>query len=215
MESSTIKSLGKSWHRAGTVHDSALDEMERLSVKGQRSIESGTGRSTLLLSQYGRHTVFTIDDAGEGSSLSAVKASPLLAPDTDFVLGPTQKTFPRYDFEPLDFALLDGPHAYPFPEIEYYFVYPHLKPGAVLVIDDIHLPTVRRLWTFLVKDDMFEKISVKRTTGFLRRTSAPTFDPTGDGWEHQRFNRTHPRHKFNYANNMARWAVRTLIGPKR
>ena len=35
------------------------------------------------------------------------------------------------------FVLIDGPHGYPFPEIEYFYFYPRLKPGALLVVDDI------------------------------------------------------------------------------
>ena len=35
---------------------------------------------------------------------------------------------------------------------------------------------------------MFELQEVVENTAFFRRTSAPTFNPTGDGWERQRYN---------------------------
>ena len=77
-----------------------------------------------------------------------------------------------------------------FPELEYYYVYPHLREGALLVVDDIHIPTIHRLHTFLAEDAMFELVHVERTTAFFRRTGAPVFSPYGDGWEHQAYNRT-------------------------
>jgi hypothetical protein len=152
-------------------------------------VETGTGRTTLLLSNRGRHTTFCMDDEGEGygHSLKAVRASPLLGP-CEFAVGVTQKTVPAYAFEPLDFALIDGPHGFPFPDLEYYYIYPHLKPGAVLVIDDLQIPTIRRLWDFVRDDAMFQPIRVVSNAGFLRRTDAGTFDPTGDGWWLQKHN---------------------------
>jgi hypothetical protein len=105
------------------------------------------------------------------------------------VLGPTQRTLPAHQFAgPLDFALLDGPHGYPFPELEYYYVYPHLAPGALLVIDDIQIRSIHNLYAFLCEDRMFRKVGVTLTTAFFRRTDAPVFDPAGDGWWEQGYN---------------------------
>ena len=58
-----------------------------------------------------------------------------------------------------------------------YFVYPHLDTGAVLIIDDIHIPTIRRMFEFLAEDEMFELIEVVWDTAFflvlLRPHSVP------------------------------------------
>ncbi len=85
--------------------------------------------------------------------------------------------------------LLDGPHAYPFPDLEYYFLYPHLSAGALLIVDDIHIPTVHNLFKFLTADAMFDLEATARSTAIFRRTDSPLFDPYGDGWWLQRFNR--------------------------
>ncbi|MFN3326562.1 MAG: hypothetical protein ACK5AZ_23950 [Bryobacteraceae bacterium] len=46
------------------------------------------------------------------------------------VEGPSQQTPPRHCFDhPFQLVLLDGTHAYPFPDLEYYFLYPHLETG--------------------------------------------------------------------------------------
>jgi hypothetical protein len=75
-----------------------------------------------------------------------------------------------------------------FPSLEYYFLYPHLEEGALLILDDIHIPSVYSLFEFLRKDVMFELHDVVRTTAFFRRTGAPTFDPLGDHWWEQNYN---------------------------
>src|SRR6185436_15229680 len=120
----------------------------------------------------------TDDDAGRGDSLAAVRAAPLLRPGVEFVVGPTQRTLAAHRFEtPLDLVLVDGPHGFPFPHLEYYFLYPHLAAGGLLVLDDIHVRTVNDLFRFLRADAMFELLAVVHTTAFFRRTAAATFDP--------------------------------------
>ena len=131
-------------------------------------------------------------DAGT-DSIAAVRKSPLFKAHTvEWLEGPTQITLPRYKFTaPLDFALIDGPHGYPFPQLEYYYIYQHLRPGALFLIDDIHIPTITNLFNFLKEDIMFELIETVLNTAFFRRTNAPLFSPTGDGWWLQGYNRNH------------------------
>ena len=108
----------------------------------------------------------------------------------ELVLGPTQLTLSKYNrFVPYDVVLLDGPHGYPFPEIEYYFFYPHLRPGGLLIIDDVHIATIGRFADFIAEDAMFEFIELVSSTAIFKRTDVPTFDPSGDGWWTQNYNR--------------------------
>ena len=107
-----------------------------------------------------------------------------------FVEGPTQQTLPEQHFdEKFQVVLLDGPHAYPFPDLEYYFLYPHLDTGGLLILDDIHIPTIHNLFWFLRRDAMFDLDEVVHTTAFFTRTDAATFNPYGDGWWEQSANR--------------------------
>lgn len=189
-----IARLPMNWHMAGVCADAPLRAMALYAPSPVvHSAETGCGKSTLLLSHLsGHHTVFCLDDHGISDSLAKVRASPLLrSATTDFVLGPTQRTLPHHTFaHSLQFVLIDGPHGYPFPELEYYFLYPHLEPGALLVIDDIHIPSIFRLFAFVREDAMFNLLGVVDTTAFFRRNGAPTFDATGDGWWLQNYNRT-------------------------
>ncbi len=152
----------------------------------RHSVETGSGATTLLFSHLSEHhTVFAAD--GGSGSIANVRRSPLLRQNVvTFVEGPTQATLPRHRFaESLQLVLIDGPHGYPFPELEYYFLYPHLETGALLILDDIHIPTVHHLFRFLRRDAMFQLDEIVQTTAFFTRTNAPTFDPLGDGWWRQ------------------------------
>jgi hypothetical protein len=159
-------------------------------IQVEHSVETGSGASTLLFSHLSNdHTVFACD-AGSGS-VNNVKSSPLFkSSTTKFVEGPTQITLPAFRFQhTLQVALLDGPHAFPFPQLEYYYIYPHLDKGGLLILDDIHIRSVHDFFRFLGADAMFELLEVDGRTAFFRRTSAHVFDPLGDGWPGQGYNR--------------------------
>lgn len=185
-----LAELPESWHGAGTVQPQVLSTLVRLgrSTDLRRTAETGAGRTTVLLSHLSPdHTVFAVD---AGGSISAARNHPRFRPGTvRFVEGVTQRTLPRHQFEgPLDLALIDGPHGYPFPDLEYFYLYPLLNPGALLVVDDIHIPTVRHMFDFLREDAMYRLEEIAGETAFFRRTDAPTFSPECDGWWEQRYN---------------------------
>ena len=209
-----VSRLPAKWHGAGSLAPAVLDAIARHGSARpiQHSVETGTGKSTLVLSHCSAdHTVFAQDDAGQGDSLVRVQGSPMLRRETvTFVVGATQRTLPRHQFDhPLDLVLVDGPHGYPFPEIEYYFLYPHLAPGGILIVDDIHIPTVFNLFSVLREDAMFQLTEVIETTAFFTRTPAPLFDPFGDNWwlqtyNDRRFPIADPAIKSTYATRLKR-----------
>ncbi|AZG76352.1 class I SAM-dependent methyltransferase [Methylocystis rosea] len=181
-------------HSAGSMPLRTLLRIERLLTGTQIfSAETGCGKSTIFLSRIAeRHKVFCFDDRGQdASSVDYFMNCPATRSDRlDLVFGPTQLTLPRHDDHfRYDLVLIDGPHGFPFPELEYYYFYPHLKMGGLLVVDDIHIPTISRLADFLSEDQMFEKVEFVGSTAIFRRTDAPVFDPLGDGWWLQAFNR--------------------------
>jgi len=188
-----IAALPRDWPRAGSFQPWVFERL--IHHAGERpvraSAETGTGRSTLLFSHLSaRHLVFTKDDRGAGDSLADVQASDLLRREAvEFVLGPTQETLPSHCFaDPLQLVLIDGPHAFPCPQLEYHFLAPHLETDGLLVVDDLHLRSVNDLFRFLRADAMFRLLEVAKTTAFFRRTEAPAPDPSADGWWLQRYN---------------------------
>jgi len=204
-------------HGAGTVSADALRAIAKHagSRNIRHSVETGCGATTLLLSHLSEeHTVFALDIGG---SVASVRRSPLLRKGVvSFIDGPSQRTLPqKYFAKKLQLALIDGPHAYPFPDLEYYFLYPHLDVGALLILDDIQIRSVHNLFEVLRRDRMFRLDEVVRTTAFFTRTDAPTFDPLGDGWRQQRYNeRTLLRYDWRsrLASVLPRSVLRSLDG---
>jgi Methyltransferase domain len=180
-------------HASGTFGSNVLLKIAELAPKTVNySVETGCGKSTILFSHLSqRHMVFAVDDSvHKNGSLPFVRQCPLFQTHiVKFVLGPTQKTLPQYTFPAgIDLALIDGPHGYPFPDLEYFYIYPHLREGALLIVDDLHIPTIARMYEILKEDAMFDELHVEDHTGFLRRTAAPAFPPTEDRWNEQNYN---------------------------
>lgn len=191
-----IREVPQDLHASGSLSPTVLEAIVELHCDaGARvSAETGCGLTTLILSHLSEsHTSFTV---AIGDSLPKTQNHPLFRRETThFVIGPSQLTLPRWQFtRPLDFAIIDGPHAYPFPDIEYFYFYPNIRPGGILVVDDIHIPMITKMYRFLREDEMWEHSRDVGTTAFFRRSTAPLFDPYGDNWPQQR----HQRRFFSY-----------------
>ncbi len=185
-----LAAMPADWHGAGCLEMPNLEALARhaSSRRIRHSVETGAGKSTVLLSHLSEHHVVFALDAGE--SLTRAADSSLLRKErVEFVDGPSQHTVQAHRFtEPLQLVFLDGPHGYPFPDMEYWKLYPHLEAGGLLVVDDIHIPTIRHLFDFLCEDAMFRLLETVGKTAFFERTTAETFSPVEDGWWLQNYN---------------------------
>lgn len=181
-------------HAAGGLHYDVLEAIERhLDPDARLTAETGCGRSTIFFSNLSEHHVyFCLDDRsnGAGSSVKYYEESDLFrAERTTWIQGPTQRTLKDYQHTgQYDCVLIDGPHGYPFPDMEYYFFYPHIKAGGLLIIDDVHIASIGRMADILQEDVMWKLEEVAKTTAIFRRTDAATFWNEGDGWWQQGYN---------------------------
>jgi hypothetical protein len=195
-------------HRAGAFPTHVLRTIEQMlppSVK--RSAETGCGKTTVLFSNISAtHTVFCIDDReyGTESSVLFYTECPITKDERIHrIFGPTQRTLPIHQHDGMyDIVMLDGPHGWPFPELEYYFFYPHIVTGGLLILDDCQIPTIGRMADVLAEDAMWTLEGFASCTAIFRRTEAPLFDPTADGWWEQRYNRRRisPKREFYLAD---------------
>jgi len=181
-------------HRGGAFNSEVLVAIaENLPSGDVTTLETGCGKSTIMFSHLSaRHYVFAYDDRGaEGSSVDLVQHDPEFKSETiTWVFGPTQRTLLHYPFGDVrfDVILLDGPHGYPFPDFEYAILYERLKPGGVLILDDVHIPSIGNMYDLLREDRMYEEIGVIATTGLLRRTDVVGVPSDGDHWFEQSYN---------------------------
>jgi len=195
-----IARLPSDWHLAGMMYPALLRTIAKYcsDMEVSYSMETGSGASTILFSHISAdHKVFAVDH-GNGS-ITNVKKSPLFnAKTVEFIEGPTQITLPNFKFkQKLKVALIDGPHGYPFPDMEYYYIYPNLDVNALLIVDDIQIPMINNMYRFIEADEMFELLDVVGNTAFFRRTDASTFPPTIDGWWMQNYNKTNLNNEDN------------------
>lgn len=190
-----IENLPLDWHDCGTVSNKMLRAITR-HVRNmgviEHSLETGSGRTTLLFSHLSKdHLVFALN---AGESVSKVLSSELFYGETvTYIEGSTQKTLPQFHFSnKLELALIDGPHGYPFPDLEYFYIYPLIKEKGLLLIDDIKIPSVRRMFDMIKADRMFQLVDiVDGNMAFFRRTNAPLIDPFGDSWWLQGYNQAY------------------------
>ena len=198
--------------RAGAFHP--WDAMAPAALSGilkrgpfQASAETGCGGSTIVLSQASaRHTAFAIED--ESRTITGLRnQSELRSEHVTFVEGQSKDTLPGYQFgTELDLVLLDGPHAYPLPQLEFAYLFPRVRLGGWLVIDDIQIPSVHELFRFLGKESSVALEEVIVRTAFFRRVSAPEHSP--DGWLQQAMNR-HTILRYSWRDRLRR-----LLGRK-
>jgi predicted O-methyltransferase YrrM len=203
-----LANLASGSHRAGTFMIDVLQALVKVLPKGPiTTLETGCGKSTVVFSNIAaKHWCFAYDDRKlSDSSVLLVQESPDFKADrTEWVYGPTQKTIPTHKFpegQTFDVILIDGPHGYPFPDLEYAFLYPLLKEGSILIIDDIHIPNIGHMYDLLRSDRMYDEIGVFASTGVLRRTGVEGVPPDGDHWWEQHYN------VVNFPRSMAKYAV--------
>jgi precorrin-6B methylase 2 len=198
--------------RAGNFHP--WDAMAPAALSGilrrgpfRSSAETGCGGSTIVLSHASdRHIAFAIE--GNDRTITELgKQTDLRTEKVVFVDGETMDTLPGYQFEcQLDLVLLDGPHAYPLPQIEFAYLFPRIKLGGWLVVDDIQIPSVYELVHFLEKESsvVLEEIAVR--TAFFRKISAAEHSP--DGWALQGMNR-HTILRYSWRDRLRRLLGKT------
>jgi precorrin-6B methylase 2 len=172
------------------------------------SVETGCGGSTIVLSHSSqRHIAFAIE--GENRTITSLRqGQDLQAGNVTFVEGETKRTLPGYRFDgEIDLVLLDGPHAYPLPQIEFAYLFPALRVGGWLILDDIQIPSVYELFRFLDRESTVVLEEVVVRTAFFRRTGRDDYGP--DGWLRQGLNR-HTILRYSWKDRL-----RKLLGRSR
>lgn len=189
-----IKSLSRDSFFDGTVVESVLDKFVDTAqeIKPNYTLETGCGKTTLLLSHLSaRHLVFS--PAGRNAGTIKDNQHLLNESTVEFVIGPSLKNLPHYEFDQqLDLVLLDGAHFFPVPYVEYYYLYPLIRKGGALIIDDIKIPSQYLLFDILRNDQLFQLDEVvAKNTAFFRRTNEDAYNQFQECWPKQNFNKIH------------------------
>jgi hypothetical protein len=178
----------------------ALEWLERNVSAEMTTLETGSGASSIVFAASGaKHTVVS-PAPGEHERIRAWCAAHAISTErVSFLAESSEDALTGgWDPEPLDLALLDGAHLFPFPALDWFFVARSLKVDGRVLLDDAYLPSVAMVVRFLRASPSweFEGPTSYRTVCFRKLDDEVGYDSTG-----QRFDRL-PR--FGYLSPPAR-----------
>lgn len=127
---------------------------------GSRTLETGSGISTVLFASWGcHHQCITPSQVEVDAVLDYCRNHSISTDRVHFDVSPSDQVLVNNDeTEPLDVVFIDGGHGFPIPMIDWYYGAGRLKRGGTLVIDDIHLPAVKVLRSFIDLDDRWRHL---------------------------------------------------------
>lgn len=163
---------------------------------GDRTLEIGSGATTVVFAAAGAaHTAISPvphehDRIGEYCRSIGVPVTGVsfIGESSDAVLPGLSQS------EQLDFALIDGTHAFPYAVVEWHYLRRLLRPGGILVLDDVPIPAVAPVYRFLRADPDWSLIRHldRRTAAFMKLRETPP----GQTWRDQAFNAGYPDYSF-------------------
>jgi predicted O-methyltransferase YrrM len=166
--------------------DEALRFIDRTISAGDRTLETGSGYSTILFALKGaRHTCIV----PQGHEVERIRAycetHGIRADAVEFQLAPSERVLPGLELGPLDLVLIDGSHSFPQVFIDWFYTASVLKIGGHLLVDDVHVWTGRVLRDFLLDEPEWTKVDELRGRTTIFRKDAE-IDPD-KLWTEQRY----------------------------
>lgn len=121
-------------------------------AEGSRTLETGSGLSTLLFAyKSALHTCVTPWKLERLRIEEHCAECGIPTERLRFAIGSSDEILPKLlDSGPLDLVLVDGGHGFPMPFVDWLYCAPRLAIGGILVIDDTHLWTGAVLRDFLL-----------------------------------------------------------------
>jgi SAM-dependent methyltransferase len=161
---------------------------------GDRTLEVGCGVSTVVFASCGaQHTAMS---PAPDEFANTVAYCAQLGVDTeglDYREGLSHDILPEFRDE-LDVALIDGAHSFPYPIVDFHYVSRLLRPGGLLVLDDVPIPAVGILYHFLISEPAWRRVAVLDDRAAAFRLLRPL--DAGDPWGSQRINEAYPDYSF-------------------
>jgi len=144
---------------------------DHLRERLRSTLETGAGLSTIVFAlNHSNHICITPDET-QAERITAYCNHHDISIDTlRFEIGRSEEVLPRLVLPRLDLVLIDGRHGFPTPFIDWYYTTEALKPGGLLIIDDVQLWTGHELRSFLLaeREWQLERDFGGRATAFLK-----------------------------------------------
>jgi predicted O-methyltransferase YrrM len=117
---------------------------------GARTLETGSGLSTLAFALSGARHVCLTPDPKEPERLLAYAGERGIPMDgVTFHTAPSERVLPTLGTGALDLVLIDGSHSFPQPFMDWFYTHPQLVVGGHVIVDDTQVWTGRILRDFL------------------------------------------------------------------
>ncbi len=195
------------------IQPSFLELLAELVVPGSLTLETGTGVSTIAFAIIGTEHVAISPFPDEHTRiLKYCEDFRIHTEHLRFIAAFSNACLPALDIQGrhLDFALIDGSHAFPQPILDYFYIDRHLKTGGLLAIDDLQITSVGLVHRFLMTDPAYELVKIdSRKTGVYRKVRATSYPKD---WESQTMNEVNPDFSFLPEHLRPRHAARRIPG---
>jgi precorrin-6B methylase 2 len=150
----------------------ALEWIEERVESSMRTLETGTGSSTIIFAAAGSSHVAISPAPEEHERIRAYCRENGISTDrVNFVAAPSHEALAGEPGEPdLDVALLDGAHGFPYPVLDWMLVAPRLRVDGHILVDDAYLEPVTPLVRYLRASPSWELEAVlgQRTPCFRK-----------------------------------------------
>jgi predicted O-methyltransferase YrrM len=153
---------------------------------GDRTVETGTGASTVVFAATGaRHTAISPEDYEHDLVLRYCQSLNVQTDRLEFVADRSEEVLPSSPLlGPLDLAFIDGKHSFPHPVLDWHYLGNHLRVGGIMLMDDVRALAVQVLFRIMLADDCWRlKTTLDGEAVAFEKLSDPA---PGDPWLEQK-----------------------------
>ena len=169
----------------------SLEAVSRLLRPEHTTLEIGGGHSTVVFAAaVAKHYCINPDRTANQLVREFLENHDLWRDNVEFLGESSDVALPSLVPDaPVDVALMDGNHSFPFPMLDFHFIDRHLRAGSILVIDNVEINSVRMLADFLSMEPAYRLVSkVRDSPHYDCYTYEKVLDQVVCGWSDQGIN---------------------------
>lgn len=179
------------------IQGSFLESLAEFVGPGSLTLETGCGLSTVCFAIIGsEHICISPMEKEHERVRKYCDENQISTKHLRFIPMKSHAALPALDIgeRQLDFALIDGAHAFPAPILDYFYVNDRLKVGGILAVDDLFISAVGVLHKFLLTEPAYAVVKIDaRKTGIYKKVGETVYP--GDFLD-QGFNSNFPDYSY-------------------